>query len=92
MDQFFKGSDFGEQVRANTDKRPTIYDGQTVYVAERKIGTQIKKGDQLYLDGRHKDHLEVFDKHGNFKSVLNLDGTRNEVKTNAAKAQRRRLR
>lgn len=91
MDQFFKGSDFGAEVKAGTKKAKIIYDGQTVYVAEREIGAQIKKGDQLYLDGRHKDHLEVFDKHGKFKSVLNLDGSFNHDKSKAADRQRRRI-
>jgi filamentous hemagglutinin len=91
MDQFFNGSDFGEQVRANTDKRPIIYDGQSVYVATDHIGEHIRKGDLIYLDGRHKDHLEVFNKKGNFKSVLNLDGTYNQKKTTAASKQGRVL-
>jgi filamentous hemagglutinin len=29
------------------------------------------------------DHLEVFDSRGNFKAVVNLDGTRNQAKTDA---------
>lgn len=48
----------------------------------------LKKGDQIYLDGAHKNHLEVFDSKGNFKTVLNLDGTFNEAKDNAAKGQK----
>ncbi|WP_180937520.1 hemagglutinin repeat-containing protein [Herbaspirillum seropedicae] len=91
MDQFFKGSDFGAQVRANTDKSTRVIDGQSVYVVKEDMGNDIKKGYQLYLDGKHKDHLEVFDKHGKFKSVLNLDGTLNRAKTNAAERQGRRL-
>lgn len=48
----------------------------------------IKKGDQFYLDGQHKDHLELFDKRGNFKAVLNLDGTINQAKTEVAKGRK----
>lgn len=48
----------------------------------------IKKGDQFYLDGQHKNHLEVFDSKGKFKAVLNLDGTINKVKTEAAKGRK----
>ncbi|MBO4125824.1 filamentous hemagglutinin [Streptococcus suis] len=29
------------------------------------------------MDGLHKDHLEVFDKRGKLKDILNLDGTSN---------------
>lgn len=57
------------------------YLGQSVYKANGDIGDYIKKGDQFYLDAQHKDHLEVFDKRGNFKAVLNLDGSINKYKT-----------
>ena len=51
----------------------------------RLIPTPVnKKGDQLYLDGSHKDHIEVFDKRGKFKKVINLDGSVNDVKTKNA--------
>jgi filamentous hemagglutinin len=91
MRDFFDRSDFGAAVRAGTKKSSTIYDGQSVYVAERNIGETISKRDRLYLDGQHKDHLEVFDQHGKFRFVLNLDGTINQDKTNAAERQGRRL-
>jgi hypothetical protein len=58
------------------------YDGQPIYVVNDKVNNHfIKKGYQIYLDGLHKDHLEVFDKSGNFKYVLNLDGSENKNKT-----------
>jgi filamentous hemagglutinin len=91
MRDFFDRSDFGAAVRAGTKKSSTIYDGQSVYVAERNIGETISKRDRLYLDGQHKDHLEVFDQHVKFRFVLNLDGTINQDKTNAAERQGRRL-
>ncbi|EIF40297.1 hypothetical protein HMPREF1117_1800 [Streptococcus sp. SK643] len=37
----------------------------------------MKKGDKLFLDGRHKDYFEVFNKRGKVKDVLNLDGISN---------------
>lgn len=49
----------------------------------------MKKGDLLYLDGFHKDRLEVFDSNGKFRKVLNLDGTINIDKT--AKGMGRKL-
>ena len=48
----------------------------------------INKGDQFYLDAQHKDHIEVFDKNGNFRGVWNLDGTRNLDKTEAGKGRK----
>ncbi|KAA1181262.1 hemolysin BL-binding protein, partial [Photorhabdus heterorhabditis] len=41
-----------------------------------------------YLDGQHKNHLEIFDNKGKFKAVLNLDGTVNQTKTDAAKGRK----
>lgn len=70
MDQFFKGSDSGAQVRANTDKSTRVIDGQSVYVVKEDMGNGIKKGYQLYLDGQHKDHLDVFEKHANLNLFL----------------------
>lgn len=51
----------------------------------------LNKGDKFYLDNLHKDHLEVFDKRGNAKNVLNLDGTLNYSKTESALAEKRKL-
>jgi hypothetical protein len=42
------------------------------------------KGDYFYLDKTHMDHLEVFDKAGKSKTVLNLNGTVNAAKADAA--------
>lgn len=52
------------------------YDGQTIYEVVDKRIPGLKKGDQLYLDGLHKDHIEVFDKRGRFRKVINLDGSK----------------
>ena len=49
----------------------------------------MKKDQYFYLDAQHKDHLEVFDKHYNSKTVLNLDGSINEDK--AEKAAKRSI-
>ncbi|OLF50273.1 hemagglutinin [Streptococcus acidominimus] len=76
----FLSSDFGREIGDKLQKTKKRYDGQTVYKVTEDIG-DLKKGDQLYLDGLHKDHLEVFDKRGKFQQVLNLDGTTNNIKT-----------
>ena len=65
------------------------YQEQSVYVATDKIKEYgIKVGNQFYLDAQHKDHIEIFDKNGNFKGVWNLDGTRNEDKTIAGEGRK----
>lgn len=75
MNEFFE-SDFGSELKNNSSKTKKRVDGQNVYKVDKKTGN-LKKGDQVYLDGLHKDHLEVFDKNGNLRTVLNLDGTIN---------------
>ncbi|WP_429055705.1 hypothetical protein [Aeromonas jandaei] len=88
MGEFFKNSGFGGQIKNTTQKSNQQYQGQSVYKATDDIGEYIKKGDQFYPDGQHKNHLEVFDKRGNFRVVLNLDGTINEAKTKAAEGRK----
>ncbi|TNH42392.1 hemolysin BL-binding protein [Photorhabdus luminescens subsp. sonorensis] len=91
MNEFFKQKGFGNQAKGNSQKTSKIYQGQSVYKASNDISDNIRTGDQFYLDGRHKNHLEVFDKRGNFIHVLNLDGSINLDKTKAAAAEGRRL-
>ncbi|WP_255557247.1 hypothetical protein [Sodalis sp. dw_96] len=91
MGEFFKQSGFGDKARNSSQKTGKIYQGQTVYKATTNINENIKKGDQFYLDAKHKDHIEVFDKKNNFNVVLNLDGSINTKKTQEAKNEGRTL-
>jgi len=61
-----------------------------VYKATADTG-EISRGDLFYLDGSHKNHLEVFDGNGNFKKVVNLDGSKNSDKTDAGEGRRIKL-
>ncbi|CQJ62513.1 adhesin/hemagglutinin [Yersinia rohdei] len=91
MGEFFKQAGFGSQMSDNGRKTSQIYQGQSVYQAKDSVGEHIIKGDKYYLDGAHKNHLEVFDSKGKVKVVLNLDGSYNDVKTKAAIKEGRRL-
>ena len=75
MDEFFE-TNFGSEIKNKVSKTNKRVDGQTVYKVDKKTGN-LKKNDQVYLDGLHKDHLEVFDKNGTLRTILNLDGTVN---------------
>ncbi|HEM3606987.1 TPA: hypothetical protein U1C06_001992, partial [Streptococcus suis] len=86
MSEFLE-SDFGQEIGNSLQKTKKRYDGQSVYKVTENIG-ELKKGDQIYLDGLHKDHLEIFDKRGRLKDVLNLDGTSNLDKLNKAIGRR----
>ena len=91
MGEFFKQSGFGILAKDNSQKTSKVYQGQSVYKATGNLNGEIRKGDQYYLDARHKNHLEVFDSKGDFRSVLNLDGSINPNKTKVAAAEGRKL-
>ncbi|HEZ1902536.1 TPA: S-layer family protein, partial [Neisseria meningitidis] len=83
MSTYMKNNPFGKQLAQISEKTtlPT-QQGQSVFLVKRNQGL-LKTGDRFYLDGQHKNHLEVFDKNGNFKFVLNMDGSLNQMKTGA---------
>ncbi|WP_069839532.1 T7SS effector LXG polymorphic toxin [Bacillus sp. F56] len=84
MKEFFN-DEFGKTIKNNVTKTKNQFQGQSIYEVNKKLDNPfLKKGDRFYLDNLHKDHLEVFDKRGNLRVVLNLDGTLNEVKTKNA--------
>ena len=91
MGKFFKQTGFGENAKNNSQKSSKIYQGQTVYKATTKINEHIRNGDQFYLDGKHKDHIEVFDESDKIRTVLNLDGSVNYEKWNKAQKEGRTL-
>ena len=91
MGEFFKQAGFGVLAKDSSQKTSKIYQGQTVYKASSNISDEIRKGDQFYLDASHKNHLEVFDSKGNFRVVLNLDGSVNVDKTKSAATEGRKL-
>ncbi|XBS68906.1 hypothetical protein ABK905_20445 [Acerihabitans sp. KWT182] len=87
----FKQTGFGELTKINSQKTSKIYQGQTVYRVNDDISSDLQKGDQFYLDGWHKNHLEVFDMKDKLKRVLNLDGSINSDKTDKAEGEGRTL-
>ena len=91
MSEFFQ-TEFGKLIKGGVSKTKQQFQGQSIYEVTKKIDNKyLKKGDKFYLDNLHKDHLEVFDKRGNAKAVLNLDGTINVSKTEQALNEGRKL-
>lgn len=84
MKEFFNNYSFGKTLKPFLEKTKKLYDGQAIYKVKETVNDFLKKGYHVYLDGLHKDHLEVFDHRGVFKTVLNLDGTINPSKVAAA--------
>lgn len=91
MQEFLKMPGFGKDFKDASRKTNYQFQGQSIYETTTKIGENIKKGDLVYLDAAHMNHLEVFKGNGEVRAVLNLDGTINRAKTDAAIAEGRRL-
>ncbi|OUI97735.1 hypothetical protein HK14_02005 [Acetobacter cibinongensis] len=68
----------GDTFKNASTRTSKVYQGQRVYKADKDIilqdGSKIRKGDQFYLDGLHKDHLEVFDSKGAARIKVDLAG------------------
>lgn len=79
MGEFFKQSGFGSQMKESAQNTSQLFQRQSVYQAQGPVGDYIAKGDKYYLDGLHKDHIEVFDSKGKVKAVLNIDGSFNDA-------------
>ncbi|WP_447768673.1 hemagglutinin repeat-containing protein [Pseudomonas kilonensis] len=92
MEDLFNQPGFGRELFEGVRKTSKIFQGQSVFKAENRIGKNIRKGDQIYLDNLHNDHLEVFDRFGDVRFVLNLDGSINADKTKKAVTAGRKLR
>ncbi|CAH1057236.1 hypothetical protein PAECIP111894_03394 [Paenibacillus pseudetheri] len=91
MSEFFK-LNFGSSLKNSSQKTSSIVKGATVYTVTGKTGNgYLKKGDQYYLDTLHYDHIEVFDSRNKVKAVLNLDGSFNAKKTEAALKEGRKI-
>ncbi|WCM22948.1 hypothetical protein NDK50_33775 [Paraburkholderia bryophila] len=65
MKAFLTSPGFGSEVQDSSQKTNYQYQGKSIYKATSDIGENIGKGDLFYLDGLHKDHIEVFDGGGN---------------------------
>lgn len=88
MEQVFERAPMGRKLEKVVKRTDFNYKGSKIYqVIEDVEEWGIKKGDWLYLDRMHYDHIEVFNRSGKaLRTVLNMDGTRNAAKVrNAAK-------
>ncbi len=82
MHDFLKNTKFGRDIASKIEPTKKKVHGVRVYRVLEKIPEYgLEKGDQIYVDRAHCDHLEVFTKHGDAVLVLNLDGTKNDSKT-----------
>lgn len=66
-------TEFVMKILLNSKKTSLLVKGAPVYQLLKSI-KNLKKSDLVYLDTLHRDHLEVFNKRGQFKVVLDIDG------------------
>lgn len=76
MKEYFS-IELGKKIEKGLRKTKKIFHGQSIYRATKNIkDTPIRKGDYIYLDGFHKDHFELFDRTGKFKTAMDFSGKR----------------
>jgi|GEM_PF-4623855 len=65
--------------------------GKRAFRLKKKIPalTGISEGEYVVVDAAHKDHLEVYNKHGDWTHVANFDGTKNVEKTKQGEKETR---
>ncbi|MDA7027114.1 hypothetical protein PJ311_10885, partial [Bacillus sp. CLL-7-23] len=92
MSKFFK-LPFGKSIKNSVKKTNGTYNGATVWkVIDKHSGSPyLNKGDRFYIDTESFDHLEVFDKRGRARFVLDMNGNVIEAKTKAALKNKRTI-
>jgi hypothetical protein len=94
MEEFFR-TPLGTLLKDQSTKTSKKVKGKSVYRLDSKIEVSseitLGKGNQVYLDSLHMDHLEVYSAKGKAITVLNFDGTVNLEKMAKAKAEGRRI-
>lgn len=85
MHEFFQ-TKFGKEIHQCLQKTSTMYQGQSVYKVKWNMPQyNLRKGDLLYLDALHKNHLEIFNSTKQGKMVLSLRGKMLHKKTDIIK-------
>ena len=94
MSEFFSDAPLGRMLRGSAERTGKTYQSVPIYRMSRKmeIGeVKLGKGDHFYLDKLHGDHIEVFNRKGKIKEVLDLGGNRLNAKYNRAKDEGRNI-
>lgn len=86
MYEVFARAPIGKKLKDAVESTSRNYRGIKIFRIIRDIKEWgIQKGDWLYLDKLHKDHIEVFCPTGEpLRTILNMDGTQNLAKINQA--------
>ena len=94
MEQVFERAPVGKVLEKSVEPTKFSYNNcSKIYRVIRNIKELgLKKGDWLYLDKMHGDHIEVFKRCGKVvRTILNMDGTHNVKKYKQALEECRRI-
>jgi hypothetical protein len=89
MNEFFKNTKMGRDIKSRLRKSNEDKDKGAYVVLEDIREYNLDKGDIIYVDRAHCDHLEVFGKDRWGRTVLNFNGSVNASK--AQKVQNRKI-
>jgi len=91
-EDWIKDHPFGQKIKNSLERSIYTNQGKRAFEVVKKIENcdGFKKGDYVVVDALHKDHLEVFGKGREWKSVANFDGTMNVEKTEQGRKESRR--
>lgn len=92
MAELFKSTKLGALSKKQAVKTNYRYQGTSIYKSKRNVKDAdgniiLKKNDHFYLDRAHGDHVEVFNKRGQFERVLDLEGRVMKHKTERAEGR-----
>jgi hypothetical protein len=89
MNEFLKNTKFGQDISSKIEPTKKKVHGVRVYrVLEDIPEYSLNKGDQIYVDRAHCDHLEWFDFRGDPVGVLKFDGSSNLSKGKRTKGRK----
>ena len=90
-EDWIKEHPFGQKIKKSLERSAYTNQGKRVFKVIKNVENcdGFKKGDYIVVDALHQDHLEVFNKRGQWIGVANFDGTKNIEKTNQGKAESR---
>jgi filamentous hemagglutinin len=87
MNEFLKNTKMGQDIKNKIVKKREFTPRDIYQVLETIPQYNLKKGDYIYVDRKHCDHLEVFGKNRLARTVLNFNGSINKVKAKNAEGR-----
>ena len=94
MSEFLSDAPLGRMLRGSAERTGKTYQSVPIYRMSKKMqigDVVLNKGDHFYLDKLHGDHIEVFNRRGKVRDVLDLGGNQMREKFERAKNEGRNI-